>query len=169
MEEKDVQRLLDMLYNMIDEAKSAAFSAEKCTINRDEALDILDEIRGKLPLELRKAKELIAARNEYVAGAKKEVDKIMRQAELDAKTIVSESEIIQQARQKGNDIIRRAEERSRELYRVANTYTEDALRRTEEAIQTALAEVQSSRAQFRTVSQEQMQAAQDHLRQKGAE
>ena len=55
MEEKDVQRLLDMLYSMIDDAKSAAFSAEKCTINRDEALDILDEIRGKLPLELKKA------------------------------------------------------------------------------------------------------------------
>ena len=47
MEEKDVQRLLDMLYSMIDEAKSAAFSSEKCTINRDEALDLLDEI---LPL-----------------------------------------------------------------------------------------------------------------------
>ena len=42
MEEKDVQRLLDMLYSMIDEAKSAAFSSEKCTINRDEALDLLD-------------------------------------------------------------------------------------------------------------------------------
>ena len=74
MEEKDVQRLIDMLYNMIDEAKSAAFSAEKCTINRDEALDILDEMRSKLPLELKKAKELIAARNDYVAGAKKEVE-----------------------------------------------------------------------------------------------
>ena len=35
MEEKNLQRLLDMLYNMIDEAKSAPFSAEKCTINRD--------------------------------------------------------------------------------------------------------------------------------------
>ena len=115
MEEKDVQRLIDMLYNMIDEAKSVAFNAEKCTINRDEALDILDEIRSKLPLELKKAKELIAARNDYVAGAKKEVEKMMRQAELDAKTIVSESEVIQQARQKSADIIRRAEERSREL------------------------------------------------------
>ena len=48
-----MQRLIDMLYNMIDEAKSAAFSAEKCTINRDEALDILDEMRSKLPLELK--------------------------------------------------------------------------------------------------------------------
>ena len=44
MEEKDVQRLLDMLYSMIDEAKSAAFSSDKCVISRDEALDLLDDI-----------------------------------------------------------------------------------------------------------------------------
>ena len=46
MEEKDVQRLLDMLYSMIDEAKSAAFSSDKCVISRDEALDLLDDIRA---------------------------------------------------------------------------------------------------------------------------
>jgi len=40
---------------------------------------------------------------------------------------------------------------------VANTYTEDALRRTEEAIQAALSEVQESRARFRATSQELMQ------------
>lgn len=169
MEEKDVQRLLDMLYSMIDEAKSAAFSSEKCTINRDEALDLLDEIRGKLPLELKKARELIAARNEYVAGAKKEAEKILKQAELDAKTIVSESEIIQMSRQKASDIIRRAEERSRELYHVANTYTEDALKRTEEAIQAALAEAQQAHAQFKATSQEQMRASRESLDKTDAE
>ena len=152
MEEKDVQRLIDMLYNMIDEAKSVAVNAEKCTINRDEALDILDEIRSKLPLELKKAKELIAARNDYVAGAKKEVEKMMRQAELDAKTIVSESEVIQQARQKSADIIRRAEERSRELRRAANEYCEDALRRTEEAVAEAYDEIKQSRSRFRAAA-----------------
>ena len=133
MEEKDVQRLLDMLFGMIDEAKSVAFSSDKCVINRDEALDLLDEIRAKLPLELKKA------------------------TELDARTIVSESETIQLARQKSSEIIRRAEDRSKELYHVANTYTEDALRRTEEAIQAALSEVQESRARFRATSQELMQ------------
>ena len=65
MEEKDLQRLLDMLYGMIDEAKSAPFSAEKCTINRDEALDILTEIRSRMPLEIKKAQELIALGNGY--------------------------------------------------------------------------------------------------------
>lgn len=163
MEEKDVQRLLDMLYSMIDEAKSVAFSSDKCVINRDEALDLLDDIRNKLPLEIKKAKELIAARSEYVAGAKKEVEAMLRQAELDAKTIVSESETIQLARQKSSEIIRRAEDRSKELYHVANTYTEDALRRTEEAIQAALTEVQESRARFRAASQEIMQEQRQQL------
>ena len=77
MEEKNLQRLLDMLYNMIDEAKSAPFSAEKCTINRDEALDILTEIRSRMPLEIKKAQELIRAREEYIASAKKEVEKML--------------------------------------------------------------------------------------------
>ena len=161
MEEKDVQRLLDMLYGMIDEAKSAAFSSDKCIINRDEALDLLDEIRAKLPLEVKKAQELIRARDEFVASVKKDAEQMLRQAELDAKTIVSESETLQQARQKASEIIRRAEERSKELYHVANTYTEDALRRTEEAIQAALDEVKESRVRFRAASAEKMQAQQE--------
>ena len=165
MEEKDVQRLLDMLYSMIDEAKSAAFSSDKCVISRDEALDLLDDIRAKLPLEIKKAQELVRAREEYVSSAKKEVEKMLRQAELDAKVIVSESETLQ-ARRKSSEIIRRAEERSKELYHVANTYTEDALRRTEEAIQAALDEVKESRVRFRATSNEQMQANQEKLRER---
>ena len=75
MEEKDVQRLLDMLYGMIDEAKSAAFSSDKCVINRDEALDLLDEIRAKLSMQLSKyADELEAASflRRAMAGSKSE-------------------------------------------------------------------------------------------------
>ena len=82
---------------------------------------------------------------------------MLRQAELDAKTIVSESETLQRARMKSAEIIHRAEERTGELYRVANSYTEDALRRTEEAIQMALDEVRQSRTRFRAASNEQMQ------------
>ena len=163
MEQKDVKRLLDILYGMVDEAKSATFSPDKCVINRDEVLDLLDEIRGNLPLEMKKAQELIQAREEYVSAAKKEVEKMLRQAETDAKNIVSDSETLQQARLKSAEIIRRAEERSKELYRAANSYTEDALRRTEEAIQMALSEVQESRTRFRTASAEKMQEQREQL------
>ena len=153
----DVQYLIDMLYEMIDGAKGVLMSPDKCMIVREDALDLLDELKGQLPLELKKAQDLIRARDEFVENAKKEADKIRRQADLDAKTIVGESEITRVARDKANEMLRRAEERSKSMINVTNEYTDDALRRTEEAIQMALDEIRESRMRFRAVSAEQVQ------------
>ena len=80
--------------------------------------------------------------------------------ELDAKTIVGESEIARVARDKARDMVTQANDRSKAIINVANEYTDDALRRTEEAIQQALEEVRESRARFRAVSREKLQAQQ---------
>ena len=165
----DVQYLIDMLYEMIDGAKGVVLSPDKCIIVREDALDLLDELKGQLPLELKKAQDLIRARDEYVENAKREAEKIRRQAELDAKSIVGESEITRVAREKAYDILRRADERARDMVGVANEYTEDALRRTEEAIQLALEEIRESRARFRAVSNEQLQAQRAKLETSRAE
>ena len=165
----DVQYLIDMLYEMIDGAKGVVLSPDKCIIVREDALDLLDELKGQLPLELKKAQDLIPARDEYVENAKREAEKIRRQAELDAKAIVGESEITRVAREKAYDILRRADERARDMVGVANEYTDDALRRTEEAIQLALEEVRESRARFRAVSNEKLQAQRAKLETSRAE
>ena len=159
MANNDVQHLLDMLYEMIDGAKNAPLSSDRCLLNRDEALDLLDEIRAQLPEELVRAKE------DYVKAAKRDVERMMQQAEQDAKNKVSETEVLGIAREKSREIIKKAEDRSREMYRVANEYTEDALRRTEEAIQMALEEVKQSRVRFRAASAEQMQKKREELAQ----
>ena len=165
----DVQYLIDMLYEMVDGAKGVAFSPDKCIIIREDALDLLDELRGHLPLELKKAQDLIRARDEYVDSAKKEAERIRRQADLDAKSIVGESEITRVARDKAKEILQRADERSKAMIGVANEYTDDALRRTEEAIQMALEEVRESRARFRAVSNEKLQAQRARLEEQGGE
>ena len=155
----DVLHLIDMLYETIDEAKGAPFNSDKCMVSRNEVLDMLGEIRAQLPAELKKAQDLIRARDEYVEAAKREADNIRRKADLDAKTIVSESKITQDAREKGHEIVRRAEERAATMLQVTNEYTEDALRRTEEAIQMALSEMQEARSKYRSASQERYQEA----------
>lgn len=165
----DVQYLIDMLYEMIDGAKGVLMAPDKCMIVREDALDLLDELKGQLPLELKKAQDLIRARDEYVENAKKEADKIRRQADLDAKTIVGESEIIRVARDKATEIIHRAEERSKSMINVTNEYTDDALRRAEEAVQAALDELHESRMRFRAVSAEQVQAQRTKLETEFAE
>ena len=123
MANNDVQHLLDMLYEMIDGAKNAPLTSDKCILNRDEALDLLDEIRAQLPVELSRAQELIRAKEDYVKAAKRDVERMMQQAEQDAKNKVSETEVLGIAREKSHEIIKKAEDRSREMYRVANEYT----------------------------------------------
>ena len=62
-----------------------------------------------------------------------------------------------------HQIVARAEDRSRQLYQVANEYAEDALARTEEAVQAALDEVKQSRVRFRSASAAKMQEQRDKL------
>ena len=109
-----VEELVDMLFAMIDEAKSVPLSSEKCIIERDKALDLLDDIKAQFPMELGEAKKLLAARADYIASAKREAELIRKQAEDQAKQMLAQDELMAQAKQKGNEMIRTAEERSRE-------------------------------------------------------
>lgn len=165
----DINRLIDLLYEHIEDAKSPALKPNMSIVDRDEMLDLLDELKAQLPIELKRAQELLTARNKYVEDAKRDVDRMMRQAELDAKAKISESEVLYAAKERARQIIAKAEDRSRQLYQVANEYAEDALARTEEAVQAALDEVKESRTRFRSISSAKLQEQRDKLDGKTAE
>ena len=132
-------------------------------VDRDELLDLLDELRAQLPVEIKRAQELLSARDKFVEDAKRDVDRMMRQAELDAKTKVSDSGVRYAAKEKARQLVARAEERCRQLYQVTNEYAEDALARTEEAVQMALVVVKQQRVRFRSASAAKMQEQRDKL------
>jgi Skp family chaperone for outer membrane proteins len=147
-----VEDLLDALFGMVDEAKNAPLSSDKCIVERDRVLDILDEIRSRFPVDMKEAQKLMTSRKEYVETAKREAELIRRQAEEEAKRLIDSNEVLSQARRKGNDILQLAEERSRELRRAANEYCEDALRRSEEAIAESYEELKQARIRFRSAA-----------------
>ena len=147
-----VEELLDMLFEMIDEAKNAPLSSDKCVIERDRALDLIDDIRSQFPMELSEAKKMMANRAELVASAKREAEAIRKAAEDKARQLLADDIITLQAKQRANDMLQEAEVRSKELKRSANEYCEDALRRTEEAVAEAYDEIKKSRARFRAAA-----------------
>ena len=166
MASNDVNRLIDMLYERVEEAKSPALKPNLSMVDRDEILDLLDELRAQVPVEIKRAQELLAAREKCGEDAKRDVDRMRRQAEQEAAAKVSDSEVLTAAKEKARQIIAQAEDRSRKLYQVANEYAEDALARTEEAVQAALDEVKESRMRFRTASAAKMQEQREKLEEK---
>ncbi len=144
-----VDELLDMLFDMIDEAKNAPLSSEKCIIERDKALDLIEDIKAQFPVELAEAKKVLNSRNEYVAAAKREAEEIRKRAEVEAGQRVNEAQVMNQARQKANELIAQAEEKAKQVRRAANEYCEDVLRRTEEALADAHTEMRQVHTRFR--------------------
>ena len=144
-----IPELLEMLHNMISEAWGLPLGAEKCVIERDKALDLLDEIKASFPTEIAEAKRLLDARADFINNAKREAEAIRRTAEERARQLIDEQEIIRISRAKSNEMLTYAETSTTELRRVANEYVDDAMKRTEEALTLALEEIKQSRTKFR--------------------
>ena len=142
-----LEELINRMYDMVQDAKGIPLAGEKCIVERDHMLDMLDELREALPNDLQQAQEIVAKRSEMLASGKREAEAIRRQAEEDARQMVSETEIVVAARRKAN-----AEIQARELRRVANEYCEDTLKRTEEAVALGLEEVRKARQRFKSIA-----------------
>ena len=155
-----IPELLEMLHTMITEAWGLPLGAEKCVIERDKALDLLDEIRAQFPTEIAEAKRLVDARADFINNAKREAEAVRRTAEEKAKQLIDEQEIMRIARAKSNEMLTSAETTTSELRRVANEYVDDAMQRTEEALAAALNELRQSRMKFKQASRAVVPAAQ---------
>ena len=147
-----IEEIITSLYNLVREAWSLPLGAEKCVVERDKVLDLLDEISNRLPSELKQAKTIVESRNEVITNAKREAENILKQAEERAKFLVSENEVYKQAQVEARDMVKNAQQKIMELRQVTNEYVDDAMRRTEEAIQKALSDVSESREKFNALT-----------------
>jgi len=144
-----IPELLEMLHSMISEAWGLPMGAEKCIIERNKALDLLDEIRAQFPTELAEARNLIAGRAEFINNARREAENIRRSAEEKARKMIDEQEITRTAKSRANAMLSSAEANTTELRRVANEYVDITMKRTEDALTLALNEIKESREKFR--------------------
>ena len=151
MNERGIEELISTLYEMVQDAWGLPLGADKCVVERDKVLDLLDEISNQLPGELKQAKTIVESRSEVINNAKREAENILKQAQAQARQMVSEEEIYKQAEAEGNNMIKAAQDKIRELKQVTNDYVDDAMRRSEEAIAEALSEIRESGGAFSAV------------------
>lgn len=146
-----IDDILDMMDDLLDSAASVPFSVKKSIIDCDQMRDYINEIRLNLPQEIKQAKLIVRDRQSIMTDANKEADAIIRRAEDRAKVIVSNDEITKQAKLKATDIINQAQSRARELKNASNKYIDDVLVKTEECLQSNLADIRRTRQAVKTL------------------
>ena len=157
MNNHNIEDIIGTLYDMVQDARAMPLAADKCILERDRVLDMLDEIISQLPGELKQARTIVESRNELISQARREAEGVLRQAHEQAKQLVTKEEIYLEAKKRSEDLVGQTQTRIAQLRKAGNDYMDDALRRTEETIAQALEEVRDTRMKFRTVTENQEQ------------
>ena len=155
MNDQHIEDIITSLYDMIQDARALPLGADKCIVEREKALDMLDEIIAQLPAELKQSRAIVESRNELIGQARRESENIIRQAQEKANEMVTKEAIYVEAKRQCQDMVLQTQVRLAELRKASNDYMDDALRRTEEAIAQSLGEVKATRAKFKALAEAQ--------------
>ena len=159
MNEQNIEDIISALYDLVQDARALPLGADKCIVERDTVLDMLDEIIAQLPVELKQARTIVESRNELIGQARREAEALIRQAQEKAEKMVEEEAIYQEAKRQCQEMVLQTKTRIAELRKASNDYMDDALRRTEEAIAISLDDVRDTRAKFKALTEAQEKRA----------
>ena len=159
MNEQTMEDIISALYDMVQDARAVPLAADKCIVERDKVLDMLDEIIAQLPVELKQARTIVESRNELIGQARREAEILVRQATEKAEKMITEEAIYQETKNKCQEMVEQTQSRMAQLRKVSNDYMDDALRRTEEAIALSLDDVRDTRAKFMALVEAQEKRA----------
>ena len=129
----EIFTLLETLEDIMERSKSIPFT-EKGIVDKEEILEIIKEIRLKLPDELKQAKWVKEERGRILEEAQREADGIVKEAENRIIAMIDEHEITRKAYEQKAEIIETANEMSREISKGTKDYADSILANLESAI-----------------------------------
>ncbi|MDI6689087.1 MAG: ATPase [Actinomycetota bacterium] len=140
----DIMALIDKLEDLIARGKKVPLSSS-VVISEQKLYEIIDQVRGTLPEELKQARWIVKERQEMLAEAEKEANRIIDEARQKAQAITSETEIVKLAEQKAAEIIEMARAKEREIRLGAEDYADEMLANLEVNLGKLLTAVQRGR------------------------
>jgi hypothetical protein len=100
MNEQTIEDIISALYDLVQDARALPLGADKCILERDKVLDMLDEIIAQLPVEMKQARTIVESRNELIGQARRESELLIKQATEKAEKMVTEEAIYQETMNK---------------------------------------------------------------------
>ena len=144
----EIFTLLESIEDIIERGRTLPFT-DKCMIDKEECLELIKEIRLKLPEDLKQAKWVREERTRIMQEAQKEADDIVKEAENRIISMIDEHEITRKAYEKKVEIIETANEMSREIKSGTEEYADGVLAGIEVALEDALKVIRNNRKELK--------------------
>ena len=136
---------IDDIMGRVETARAVPMSRTNFMYDRGEMLELLDELRAKLPADLRKAAALLEERDAIIDRGKTEADRIISEGETEHTRLVSVNEITVSAEHESARIIAEARSEAQRLREEVDDYVDTALANFEQFLTRALGSIERGR------------------------
>lgn len=158
----DIAGRLDRLEELVREAKSMPLSSS-VLVNREEVLELIAEMQESLPEEIKRARWIVRDREELLAKARGDGERIVDQAHEEQLRMARKEEIVARATTEADRIVTEAEERARAMRTEAEDYVDAKLAQFENSIRRILEASQASTKSLNTTL-DQVEVGRERLR-----
>jgi len=144
----DVMALLEQLEDELENGNALPFTS-KIMVNRTRCLELIKEIRLRLPDDFKQAQVIVAEKNSIIADAQKEAEAIVRNAESRFALMVDQNEVTRKAYEQAREIISNAQRNAKEIRLGANEYADEVLEKLDSYINHLLEGIRRDRAELK--------------------
>ena len=143
----DITQALDSVTELVSQAKSRALGGG-AIIDKDRAMQLIEEIREALPEEIHRANGVLAERDSLIDAAASEAEQIREHARAEAAALVSADEVTIAAHTEARRIIGDAEQEAHRKQAEIDAYVDGKLAAFEGTLQRTLEAVANGRAKL---------------------
>ncbi|AEW96765.1 MULTISPECIES: hypothetical protein [Streptomycetaceae] len=140
----DVQKKLDEIVAAVEGARSMPMSAS-CVINRAELLAMVRDLQAALPEALSRAEAVIGDREQVVAEARAEADRVIAAAHEERAALISGTEVARHAQEEADRLLAEARAEADEVRAEADEYVDSKLANFEVVLTKTLGSVDRGR------------------------
>jgi vacuolar-type H+-ATPase subunit H len=158
----DLATQLQQLEELVREAKSMPLSSS-ALVNREEALELIAEMKDSLPDEIKQARWVVKDREELLTKARRDAESIVQQAREEQLRMAQHEAVVQRAEEEGERIVSEAEESARKMRLESEDYIDAKLAQFEITLQKITEDLMTTNdAMTRTI--DQVQGGREKLR-----
>lgn len=144
----EILSILETLEDLVEKSVSVPFSG-RCLIDKEEILEIVKEVRLKLPDDIKQAKWVKEERQRILMEAQKEANTMLKEVEGKVAALVEEHEITQKAYEQANEIVAAAQKNAREIRLGTKEYADSILNKMEEILNDTLEVIKLDREELK--------------------
>lgn len=147
--------IIENLIQQVKDARSVPLSRDGALVNRQEVIELLEQLRAQLPDDVQVANEILEAKESVIDEGRRAAEALIDKAKDQARRLISEHSILAQAQREAQGLLQMAEIEVEKMRLETNKYIDVRLANFEVALHKTLDAVKRGREKMTGKSEAQ--------------